>query len=73
MITYSLNDQFEGFGKVAVEEKKQMQQNDNIATMTDESAKSQDFFQSNKNKKERKYRRKRIKSKKFYQILRMLE
>ena len=41
--------------KVAVEEKKQMEQNNDTATMTEESEKIQVFFQSNKGKKERKY------------------
>ena len=55
MVTYSLNDQFEELVKVAVEEKKQMEQNNDTATMTEESEKIQVFFQSNKGKKERKY------------------
>ena len=44
MATYSLNNQFEELVKVTVEEKKQTEQNDATETMTDESAKSQDFF-----------------------------
>ena len=61
-IRHSLNDQFEELVKATVEEKKQMEQNDDTETMTDESAKSQDLFQSNKDKKERKYTTTRIKS-----------
>ena len=62
MTTYSLNDQLEELVKVTVEEKKQTERNDDTETMTDQSAKSQDFFQSNKNKKERAYTTTRIKS-----------
>ena len=51
--------------KVTVEEKKKMEQNNDTATMTDKSAKTQDFFQSNKDKKERKYTPTRIKSRNF--------
>ena len=35
-----MNDQFEELVKATVEEKKQMEQNDDTETMTDESAKS---------------------------------
>ena len=62
MTTYSLNDQLEELVKVTVEEKKPTEQNDDTETMTDQSAKNQDFFQSNKNKKEREYTTTRIKS-----------
>ena len=65
MTTYSLNDQFKELVKVTVEEKKQMEQNNDTATMTDESEKIQVFFQSNKDKKERKYTTKWIKSTNF--------
>ena len=65
MATYSLNDQFQELVKVTVEEKKKMEQNNDTATMTDKSAKTQDFFQSNKDKKERKYTPTRIKSRNF--------
>ena len=61
MTTHSLNNQFEELVKVTLEEKKQTEQNNNTVTMTDESAKSQDFFQSNKDKKEGKYTMTRIK------------
>ena len=40
MTRYSLNDQFDELVKGTVEEKKQMEQNENTATMTDESAES---------------------------------
>ena len=53
MTTYSLNDQFKELAKVTVEEKKQMEQNNDTVTMTDKSEKIQVFFQSNKDKKER--------------------
>ena len=39
-IRHSLNDQFEELVKATVEEKKQMEQNDDTETMTDESTKS---------------------------------
>ena len=65
MTTYSLNDQFKELAKVTVEEKKQMEQNNDTVTMTDESEKIQVFFQSNKDKKERKYTTKWIKSTNF--------
>ena len=51
--------------KVAVEEKKQMEQNNDTATMTEESEKIRFFFQSNKGKKERKYTTKWIKPTNF--------
>ena len=73
MTRYSLNDQFHELVKGTVEEKKQMEQNDNTATMTDESAESQDFFQSNNNKKGGKYTITRIKSRNFYELLCLLE
>ena len=73
MARYSLNDQFHKLVKGTVEEKKQMEQNDNTATMTDESAESQDFFQSNNNKKGGKYIITRIKSRNFYELLCLLE
>ena len=65
MATYSLNNYFEKFVKVTVEERKQVKQNDDTETMTDESATSQDFFQSNKDKKEENYTTTRIKSRNF--------
>ena len=73
MARYSLNDQFHKLVKGTVAEKKQMEQNDNTATITDESAESQDFFQSNNNKKGGKYIITRIKSRNFYELLCLLE
>ena len=45
--------------------KEKTEQNDDTVTMIDQSAKSQDFFQNNKWKKERKYTTTRIKSRNF--------
>ena len=42
-----------------------MEQNNDTVTMIDESAKSQDFFQNNKDKEERKYTTTRITSRNF--------
>ena len=73
MTLYSLNSQFKELVKTALDEKQQTEQSDNTPKMIDESAKSQDFFQSNKDKIERKYTTTRMKSRNFFQILRTLE
>ena len=65
MPRYSLNKQFKELVKVTLEEKRQMEQNNDTMTMIDESAKSQDFFQNDKDKKERRYATTRIKSRNF--------
>ena len=65
MPRYSLNKQFKELVKVTLEEKRQMEQNNDTMTMIDESAKSQDFFQNDKDKKERRYTTTRIKSRDF--------
>ena len=65
MPRYSLNKQFKELVKVTLEEKRQMEQNNDTMTMIDESAKSQDFFQNDKDKKERRYTTTRIKSRNF--------
>ena len=44
-----------------------MERNNDTVTMIDESAKSQDFFQNNKDKEERKYTTTRITSRNFLQ------
>ena len=65
MPRYSLNKQFKELVKVTLEEKRQMEQNNDTMTMIDESAKSQDFFQNDKDKKERRYTTTRIKLRDF--------
>ena len=65
MPRYSLNKQFKELVKVTLEEKRQMEQNNDTMTMIDESAKSQDFFQNDKDKKERRYATTTIKSRNF--------
>ena len=66
MTTYNLNNYFEELVKETLEEKKQMEQNDDTVTMIDESAKTQDFFQNNRCKKEKeKCTSTRIKSRNF--------
>ena len=51
--------------KTAMDKKQQMEQSDDTPKMIDESAKSQDFFQSNKEKVERKYATTRVKLRNF--------
>ena len=65
MRSYSLNSQFEELVKPARDEKQQTKKSDDAPKMIDESAKSQEFFQSNKDKIERKYTTTRIKSRDF--------
>ena len=65
MKMYSLNNQFKELVKVTLEEKKQTEQNNDTVKMIDESAKSQDLFQSYKDKVEWKYITTRIKSRNF--------
>ena len=65
MRSYSLNSQFEELVKPARDEKQQTKKSDDAPKMIDESAKSQEFFQSNKDKIERKYTTTRIKSRNF--------
>ena len=48
-----------------MDKKQQTEQSDDTLKVIDESAKSQDFFQSNKNRIERKYTTRRIKSRNF--------
>ena len=62
---FSINNQFNDLVKAALLEKEElMEQRDFNLEMTDESAKSQDFFQNNK-AFERKYITNRTKSRKF--------
>ena len=61
MTLHSLNSQFEELVKAALDKKQQMEQSDDTPKMIGESAKSQDFFQSNKDKIERKYATTRVK------------
>ena len=65
MTWYSLNSQLKKLVKTALDEKQPTEQSDDTLKMIDEPAKSQDFFQSNKGKIERKYTTRRIKSRKF--------
>ena len=65
MRSYSLNSQFEELVKPARDEKQQTKKSDDAPKMIDESAKNQEFFQSNKDKIERKYTTTRIKSRNF--------
>lgn len=53
MPSYSLNNQIEELVKMTVKEQ-QPEQSDNTPKQIDESAKGQNFFQDNKNNKERK-------------------
>ena len=65
MTTFSINDQFDDLVKAALSEKQKLtEQTDNNIEMTDESAKSRDFFQNNK-PSERKYTTTKIKSRSF--------
>ena len=65
MTLYSLNSQFKELVKTALDEKQQTEQSDDTPKMIDESAKSQDFFQSNKDNIERKYTTTSMKSRNF--------
>lgn len=64
MLSYSLNNQIEELVKMTVKEQ-QPEQNDNTPKQIDESAKGQNFFQDNKNNKERKNTTTWIKSRNF--------
>ena len=65
MTTFSINVQLNELVKAALSEKQELtEQTDNNLEMTDESAKSQDFFENNK-PSERKYTTTRIKSRNF--------
>ena len=64
MPSYSLNNQIEELVKMTVKEQ-QPEQNDNTPKQIDESAKGQNFFQDNKNNKERKNTTTWIKSRNF--------
>ena len=59
--------------KTAMDKKQQMEQSDDTPKMIDESAKSQDFFQSNKEKIERKYATTRVKLRNFLSNMHTLE
>ena len=59
--------------KTALDKKQQMEQSDDTPKMIDESAKSQDFFQSNKEKIERKYATTRVKLRNFLSDMHTLE
>ena len=59
--------------KTALDKKQQMEQSDDTPKMIDESAKSQDFFQSNKEKIERKYATTRVKLRNFLSNMHTLE
>ena len=59
--------------KTAMDKKQQMEQSDDTPKMIDESAKSQDFFQSNKEKVERKYATTRVKLRNFLSNMHTLE
>ena len=59
--------------KTALDKKQQMEQSDDTPKMIDESAKSQDFFQSNKEKTERKYATTRVKLRNFLSNMHTLE
>ena len=59
--------------KTALDKKQQMEQSDDTPKMIDESAKSQDFFQSNKEKVERKYATTRVKLRNFLSNMHTLE
>ena len=65
MTLCSLNSQFKELVKTALDEEQQTEQSDDTPKMIDESAKSQDFFRSNKEKTERKYTTTRMKSRNF--------
>ena len=65
MTTFYINVQFDELVKAALSEKQELtEQTDNNLEMTDESAKSQGFFENNK-PSERKYTTTRIKSRNF--------
>ena len=65
MTTFCINDQLDKLAKAALSEKQELtEQTDNNLEMTDESAKSQDFFENNK-PSERKYTTTKIKSRNF--------
>ena len=59
--------------KTAMDKKQQMEQSDDTPKMIDESAKSQEFFQSNKEKVERKYATTRVKLRNFLSNMHTLE
>ena len=59
--------------KTALDKKQQMEQSDDTPKMIDESATSQDFFQSNKEKIERKYATTRVKLRNFLSNMHTLE
>ena len=59
--------------KTAMDKKQQLEQSDDTPKMIDESAKSQDFFQSNKEKVERKYATTRVKLRNFLSNMHTLE
>ena len=59
--------------KTALDKKQQMEQSDDTPKMIDESAKSQDFFQSNKEKIERKYATTRVKLRNFLSNMHTLQ
>lgn len=72
MIKLSMSDQFNELVKSTVSEEQELtEQANEKVEMIDQSAKSQDLFQSNMPTK-RKYITTRIKSRSFYQILLML-
>ena len=73
MTLHSLSSQFEELVKTAMDKKQQMEQSDDTPKMIDESAKSQDFFQSNKEKVERKYATTRVKLRNFLSNMHTLE
>ena len=73
MTLHSLNSQFEELVKAALDKKQQMEQSDDTPKMIGESAKSQDFFQSNKDKIERKYVTTRVKLRNVLSNMQTLE
>ena len=73
MTLHSLNSQFEELVKAALDKKQQMEQSDDTPKMIGESAKSQDFFQSNKDKIERKYATTRVKLRNVLSNMQTLE
>ena len=73
MTLHSLKSQFEELVKAALDKKQQMEQSDDTPKMIGESAKSQDFFQSNKDKIERKYATTRVKLRNVLSNMQTLE
>ena len=73
MTLHSLKSQFKELVKAALDKKQQMEQSDHTPKMIGESAKSQDFFQSNKDKIERKYATTRVKLRNVLSNMQTLE